>query len=126
MQTRFIRWSVVVFKKLKHASCGWLWLLIVLILAGAAAPVKTKDEIVLPEILAIELPNTQKSTIAPTEGPLRELLQSAMAGGSKVTHDRSGPLSLGGTLITWTAWDGAPAESRASATKSAYVYVLPQ
>src|ERR1043166_1825570 len=126
MQTRFIRWSVVVFKKLKHASCGWLWLLIVLILAGAGAPIKTKAESVLPATLAIQLPHTHQTTTAPREEALREVLQSAMAGGSKVTHDRSGPLSLGGTLITWTAWDGAPAESRASATKSAYVYVLPQ
>src|SRR5207253_6092426 len=29
------------------------------------------------------------------------------------------------TLITWTVWEGEPAESRARATKSAYVYVLP-
>ena len=126
MQTRFIRRRVADCKKIKQASYVWPWLLIVLILAGAAAPLKiTKDEIVLPEILAIELPSTKMTAIGPTEAPLLQLLQLGTAGAVKITHDRVSPLSVGGTLITWTAWTGEPAEKNVRATKSAYVYVLP-
>ncbi|HUK41632.1 MAG TPA: hypothetical protein VLX11_11320, partial [Candidatus Acidoferrales bacterium] len=84
-----------------------------------------RDEIILPEMLAIELPKPQMTEIAPAESPIRELLGSAKAGTLQVTHDRLKPLPLGGTRVTWTAWEGVPGESRARVTKSAYVYVLP-
>jgi len=101
----------------------WLLLSGLLLFVGGAMPLR--DEIVLPEMLAIELPKPQMTEIAPTEAPLQELLESAKAGAFKVTHDRVKPLPIGGTQVTWTAWDGAPGQSRARATKSAYVYVLP-
>ena len=104
--------------------CGlWFALLGLLLFASGAAPLK--DEIVLPEILAIELPKAQMTEIGPTEAPLQQLLESATAGAFKVTHDRVKPLPIGGTLVKWTAWEGPPGQSRVRATKSAYVYVFP-
>lgn len=91
-------------------------------LAGAAVPA---DDIVLPEILAIELPKPGQTEIAPTEAPMTELLSSAAARGLNVTHDRTRPLPIGGTLITWTAWEGEPHKSGMRRSKSAYVYVFP-
>src|ERR1051325_444107 len=93
------------------------------VLAAGAVPLK--DEIALPEMLAVELPKAQMTEIGPAESPLKELLQSAAAGPLRITHDRSRPLPIGGTLVTWTAWDGVPGESRPRMTRSAYVYVLP-
>ena len=95
----------------------------VCLLAAGAVPLK--DEIALPEMLAVELPKAQMTEIGPAESPLKELLQSAAAGPLRITHDRSRPLPIGGTLVTWTAWDGVPGESRPRMTRSAYVYVLP-
>jgi hypothetical protein len=92
------------------------------LLAGAAVPA---DDIVLPEILAIELPKPGQTEIAPTEAPMTELLSSATARGLNVTHDRTRPLLIGGTLITWTAWEGEPHKSGMRRSKSAYVYVFP-
>ncbi len=118
LQSRFERGKNFV------VACGrWLTLLSLVFFAGAAVPLK--DEIVLPEMLAIELPKPQMTEIAPTEAPLQPLLESAKAGVFKVTHDRVRPLPIGGALVTWTAWDGAPGQSRARATKSAHVYVFP-
>jgi hypothetical protein len=113
----------VLLKTLGRLYGRWFFLFALLLLMAGAAP--TKDAIVLPEILAIELPKPQMTEIAPTEAPLRQLLESATAGVFKVTHDRLKPLPIGGTLITWIAWDGTPAQSRARAMKSAHVYVLP-
>ena len=110
-------------KTLGRLYSRWFFLFTLLLLMAGAAP--TKDAIVLPEILAIELPKPQMTEIAPMEAPLRQLLEAATAGVFKVTHDRLKPLPIGGTLITWIAWDGTPAQSRARAMKSAYVYVLP-
>jgi hypothetical protein len=81
----------------------WFLLLGLLLFASGAMPLR--DEIVLPEMLAIELPKPQMTEIAPTEAPLQELLESAKAGAFKVTHDRVKPLPIGGTQVTWTAWD---------------------
>ena len=113
----------MIAKHLRSAIYRAFLLLSLLLFAGGAMPVR--DEIVLPEILAVELPKPQMTEIAPTEAPLQQLLESATAGAFKVTHDRVKPLPIGGTLVTWTAWDGAPVQSRARAAKSAYVYVFP-
>ena len=92
----------------------------------AAAPSPAPAHaIALPEMLAIELPADGMSHIAPSESPLRELLESATAGDLRVTHDQSKPLPLGGTEVTWTAWEGAPGGSPARATRKAFVYVFP-
>ena len=59
------------FERAKNfvVACGrWLTLLSLALFAGAAVPLK--DEIVLPEMLAIELPKPQMTEIAPTEAPL--------------------------------------------------------
>lgn len=90
----------------------------------AAAPV-SGTEIVLAESLAVELPEPGLTEIAPTASPLRELLESAAAGGLRVTHDRSAPLPIGPTSVTWTAWEGAPNQSAARATRQGWVYVFP-
>ena len=80
--------------------------------------------IVLPEMLAIELPGAAIS-IAPDVSPLKDLLASPVAPGLKVTHDVRAPLPLGATSVTWTAWAGTPGEGTPAATKQAWVYVFP-
>jgi hypothetical protein len=56
---------------------------------------------------------------------MKELLDSATAGGNAVTHDGAAyTFPLGGTMVTWTEWDGAPGTSNIVSTTSAYVYVF--
>lgn len=81
--------------------------------------------IVLPEMLAIELPAAGLTSIGPGASPLKELLESALAPGRQVTHDVRSPLPLGATQVTWTAWSGAPGTSQSVATRQAWVYVFP-
>ena len=88
--------------------------------SAASAP-----RIVLPDILAIELPAPGMTEIAPSASPLRELLESASAGELMVTHDQSAPLPVGATRVTWTAWSGPAGSSSVHATRAAYVYVFP-
>jgi hypothetical protein len=76
-------------------------------------------------MLAVELPAAGMTEIAPTVSPLRELLQSASAGGLTITHDQTRPLPLGGTPVTWTAWSAAPESSPPQSTRTAHVYVFP-
>jgi len=93
--------------------------------AGPASGPVAADGITLPEILAVELPAAGMASIAPTASPLRELLGAAADEPNAVTHDRTAPLPLGGTKVTWTSWAGEPGRSAARTTRSAYVYVLP-
>jgi hypothetical protein len=76
-------------------------------------------------MLAVELPAAGMSEIAASTSPLRELLASANAAGLQVTHDQVRPLPIGGTPVTWTAWDGAPGQSTVRVTRTAYIYVFP-
>lgn len=89
--------------------------------AQTAAP----SRIELPEILAIELPASGMTSIAPSASPAKELLESASAAGLAVTHDVLSSLPLGATQVTWTAWSGAPGTGQAVATRQAWVYVFP-
>ena len=95
---------------------------------GAPRP-QTRDAtsraITLPEILAIELPAASMTSIAPSLSPLKELLESASAGGLQVTHDVTSPLTLGATQVTWSSWNGPPAAGQPAATRRAWVYVFP-
>jgi hypothetical protein len=99
--------------------------------SGAAPAARTAPasaagaEILLPEPLAVELPEPGMTEIAPTASPLRELLESAASGGLRVTHDRSAPLGIGPTQVTWTAWADTPGQSAARSTRQAWVYVFP-
>lgn len=90
----------------------------------AAAPA-AGAEITLPELLAVEMPAPGLSELAPTESPLRELLDSAEAGGLRVTHDQSAPIPIGPTSVIWTAWEGAPNQSAVRVRRQAWVYVFP-
>jgi hypothetical protein len=92
--------------------------------ARAAEPV-AGAEILLPDPLAVELPDPGLIEIAPTASPLRELLEAAGAGGLRVSHDLAAPLPIGPTPVTWTAWEGAPNQSVVRATRRAWVYVFP-
>jgi len=87
--------------------------------SGAAAPLAVTRAIVLPELLAIEMPAPGMPDIAPGASPLRELLEAASAGELRVTHDRTAPLTLGATRVTWTAWSGEPGASGAELTRQA-------
>ena len=80
--------------------------------------------IVLPEMLAIEIPAGMTS-ISPDVSPLKDLLGSPVAPGLNVTHDVRSPLPLGATSVTWTAWSGARSVGSPAATKQAWVYVFP-
>jgi hypothetical protein len=76
-------------------------------------------------MLAIELP-APAGNISPEASPLRDLLESARAGVLAVSHDQVAPLAVGGTLVTWTAWEASSGAARtAVAKRSAYVYVFP-
>jgi hypothetical protein len=92
------------------------------VLAAASAPTQV---ILLPEMLAVELPAPELKEIAPNASPMKELLEAARADGFKVTHDRNDPLPLGRTVVTWTAWEGEAGNSAVRAKKSAQVYVFP-
>jgi hypothetical protein len=75
-------------------------------------------------MLAIELP-APAGNISPEASPLRDLLESARAGVLAVSHDQVAPLAVGGTLVTWTAWEASSGAARtAVAKRSAYVYVF--
>src|SRR5262245_820876 len=86
------------------------------VLAAASAPTQV---ILLPEMLAVELPAPELKEIAPNASPMKELLEAARADGFKVTHDRNDPLPLGRTVVTWTAWEGEAGNSAVRAKKSA-------
>ncbi len=91
----------------------------------AQAQAAASPRIELPEMLAIELPESAMTSIAPSTSPLKELLESASAAGLQVTHDVTSPLPLGATQVTWTAWSGAPGAGPPVATRQAWVYVFP-
>lgn len=93
--------------------------------AVRAAALVSGAEIRVAESLAVELPEPGVAEIAPTASPLREVLESADAGGLRVTHDRSAPLPIGPTSVTWIAWEGAPNQSAVRGTRQAWVYVFP-
>jgi hypothetical protein len=91
----------------------------------AAAAAAGEEAILLPEPLAVELPRAGMTELSPDAPPLRELLAGATAGGLRVTHDRSAPLRIGPTEVTWTAWEGVPHQSGVRGTRRAWVYVFP-
>jgi hypothetical protein len=80
----------------------------------------------LPPMPGLELPAGMRSGIPADASPMKELLASATAGGLRVTHDRAGYVfPVGGTRVTWTAWEGEPRTSPPKAVKSGNVYVFP-
>jgi hypothetical protein len=101
--------------------------------AGCTGAPSTRDapasasgaEIVLPEMLAVELPGPDVAELAPGDSPLRELLEAASARGLAVTHDLTRPVGAGAHDITWTAWAGTQGQSAARGTRSARIYVFP-
>ncbi len=78
----------------------------------------------LPDLPAIEMP-ADKTTIAPDEPPLRDLLAAAHCGQRTVTVAAPPEFHLGATKVTWTAWDGAAGTSKVVATRTATLFVLP-
>jgi hypothetical protein len=99
-----------------------VWLLLVCVALVSTARAQTgPPAIVLPDLLAVELP-AGRHDLGPNDPPLRDLLAAARSGTLKVTADLATPVSAGPVKVTWTAWDasGKPVGSR-----SAVVYVLP-
>ncbi|MBN1810177.1 MAG: hypothetical protein JW909_14020 [Planctomycetes bacterium] len=83
------------------------------------------EDIVLPELLAVEIPAPGAVEISDADSPLHELLVSATAGGLQVTYEPAGAAyPLGGTEVTWTSWTGEPYASAVDNTATAYVYVF--
>ncbi len=83
-------------------------------------------EIVLPDPLAIELPAEGMTNILASDSPMAGLLASVTAGSLQMTNDHADCVfPLGGTEVTWTAWDGAPEAGTMKARKSAFVWVFP-
>jgi hypothetical protein len=79
----------------------------------------------LPPMPALELPVEGQTGIAAEASPMKELLASASAGGLNVTHDREGYVfPIGGTRVTWTAWEGQPHVGAVKAVKRGHVYVF--
>lgn len=79
--------------------------------------------ITLPPLLAIELPSGT-TRVAPDAQPLKALLDSAVSGSLRITHDLKEPVSIGTHQVTWTAWADAPG-SAVRAKKSATLFVFP-
>jgi hypothetical protein len=90
--------------------------------ASSASP-----QITLPEMLVVEIPERGADAISPDAPPLSDLLRAASAGPLVVGHDRLGRLPIGATRVTWTARppDAPGGAGAPTATRSAYVYVLP-
>jgi hypothetical protein len=84
----------------------------------------TGPQIVLPDILAVELPRGV-SGIGPNDSPLRELLASAHCGTQTVSSDLQRKVGPGPVRVTWTAWEGAAGVGKPVATRTARVFVLP-
>ena len=82
------------------------------------------EQIALPEIMAVELP-AGVTELAPSDPPLRDLLQSAASGRRQVTNDLRRNVKAGATRVTWTAWPGDPANGIPAATRAATLFVLP-
>jgi ABC transporter substrate binding protein len=81
--------------------------------------------IALPEMLAVELPGADATSVAPGDSPLRELLEGVRAGGFRVTHDLRRPIGPGATEVTWTAWEDMPGHSAARGIRTARIHVFP-
>ena len=92
-----------------------------LALAEAAPAQPRLPEIILPDLLAVELPTSGLTEISPTASPLKELLASARAGDLRVTNDVTRSLQVGSAAVTWTAADGAGR----TVSRKAQVYVFP-
>ena len=94
---------------------------------GTAAAARSAQGvgIALPEMLAVELPGADVTSISPRDSPLRELLEGARAGGLRVTHDLISPIGAGAIEVTWTAWEGAPGQSAARGSRTGRVHVFP-
>jgi hypothetical protein len=82
------------------------------------------ERIVLPDLMAVELP-AGVTQLAPADPPLRDLLAAAKSGSRPVTADLRDQLGVGAARVTWTAWDGAPGAGKAAAKRTATVFVLP-
>lgn len=90
----------------------------------SGTPAAATNDLVLPELLAIELPPSA-ARLAPDVSPLKELLQAARSGTRQVTHDLKEPIGAGAHRVTWTAWDGAAGASPSRLQKTAVLFVLP-
>ncbi|MBS0640751.1 MAG: hypothetical protein JSS43_12805, partial [Proteobacteria bacterium] len=95
-----------------------------LLTAPLSALSQTAPSIVLPDVLAVELP-AGSAQLAPGDAPVRELLAAAKSGQRTVTNDLKQPLTTGAVRVTFSAWDGTPGTGKAAATRSATLFVLP-
>ena len=78
-------------------------------------------KIVLPDLLAVELPRGA-ADIGPQDPPLRALLESGKSGALKVSADLSRRVGAGPVSVTWSAMDAA---GKTVASRTAAVFVLP-
>jgi hypothetical protein len=105
--------------RIKRAALGAC-----LIWIALSAPALSAVEIVLPDVLAVELPKGVLQ-IGPADAPLRALLTSARSGTRKVTADLNHKVGAGPVRVTWSAWDDAPGSGKPAATKTARLFILP-
>jgi hypothetical protein len=99
---------------------------------GKSAPAKTPSaqspQIVVPEMLAVEVPDPRADGVLPDASPLRELLGAASAGALAVRHNQVDRVPIGPTRVTWTASSPPGTNNVATPaviTRSEYVYVFP-
>lgn len=79
----------------------------------------------LPDMLAVELPVADQTTILAESGAMNTLLSTPHATGLEVTHDRGGySFPLGGTMVTWTAWAGVANASAMLRQETGLVWVF--
>lgn len=107
-------------------SVGGMWLcgLALALLAPPGAARAQQRQIVLPDLMAVELP-AGVTELAPTDPPLREVLTSATSGQRRITTDLGRNLEAGAARVTWSAWNGEPGTGTPAATRTATVFVLP-
>jgi hypothetical protein len=93
---------------------------------GLALPASAQQapSIILPDILAVELPRG-RTDISPTESPLRELLAAGRSGTRTVSTDLQRKVGAGPVRVSWNAWDGAPGAGKPRASRTARIFILP-
>jgi hypothetical protein len=88
------------------------------------AAAQPAPSITLPDVLSVEMP-VDKTAIAPTDPPLRDLLAAAKGNWPHITTDLKRNLPVGAARVTWSAWNGEPGAGTPAATRTATIFVLP-
>jgi hypothetical protein len=108
----------------KFDSCSAVVVLSLCAITPTVGAQPEPPQIVLPEIVAIELPRGLNE-VGPSDPVVQALLRSARSGTRTVTSDLQGKIGVGSVRVTWSAWDQAPGVGKPAATRTETMFVLP-